>query len=50
MPYLQIDQSCTGCLACVINCPALAIRFEDRGDRRRLFHSISRCVRCGNCW
>ena len=45
MPY-TISQACTGCTACVKNCPVFAITGE-KGER----HSIKekRCVECGVC-
>ena len=45
MPY-HINQACTGCTACAINCPVFAIS----GNRNEL-HSINekRCVECGVC-
>lgn len=50
MPYFQVNERCTGCLACVVNCPASALRSIDDGEKRFIQHSMSRCARCGNCW
>lgn len=50
MAFFQVDDRCNGCLACVQNCPANALRAEDVGDDRTLYHSMTRCARCGNCW
>ncbi len=50
MAYFQVNDLCNGCLACVQNCPANALRASDEGDRRTLYHSMTRCARCGNCW
>jgi ferredoxin len=48
--YYRVNERCNGCLACVQNCPARALRHRDEGDRRILLHSMSRCARCGTCW
>ena len=50
MSYFVVNEKCNGCLSCVENCPAAALRFEDIGDRRSLFHNMARCARCGQCW
>ena len=50
MAHFQVNEKCNGCLACVQNCPADALSFEDRGTKRVLLHNIARCARCGNCW
>ena len=49
MRYFQVNDSCNGCMACVENCPANALRAQDKGTRRTLSHNMTRCVRCGNC-
>lgn len=50
MPYLQVNDSCTGCLACVQNCPANALDFKDDGETRTLLHNMALCARCATCW
>ena len=50
MPYFQVNDRCNGCLACVQNCPANALRAVDDGAHRTLSHNMTRCARCGNCW
>ena len=50
MPYFQVNDRCNGCLACVQNCPANALRAVDDGGKRTLSHNMTRCARCGNCW
>ena len=49
-PYFQVNDRCNGCLACVQNCPANALRSEDMGDQRTLAHNMARCARCATCW
>ena len=49
MHYLQLNDRCNGCMACVENCPATALRSQDTGARRTLSHNMTRCARCGNC-
>jgi len=50
MPYFRVNAKCDGCLACVQNCPANALRADDSGASRTLLHNMARCARCGNCW
>lgn len=50
MTYFRVNANCNGCLACVENCPASALSFADRGDRRTLMHNMTKCARCGQCW
>lgn len=50
MSYFVVNEKCNGCLSCVENCPASALRFEDVNSRRSLFHNMSLCARCGQCW
>jgi len=50
MRYFQVNDQCNGCLACVQNCPANALRGEDSDANRVLSHNMARCARCGNCW
>ena len=50
MAYFQVNSRCDGCLACVENCPACALAYEDQGDTRKLLHNMTLCARCGNCW
>jgi|GEM_PF-189915 len=48
--YFQVNDQCNGCLACVQNCPANALKASDHDGLRTLHHSMTRCARCGNCW
>ncbi len=50
MSFFRINERCNGCLACVQNCPANALDYVDEGKKRRLFHNMSLCARCGQCW
>ena len=50
MSYLQVNEKCNGCLACVQNCPANALQAIDQNETRTLQHNMTRCARCGNCW
>jgi ferredoxin len=50
MSYFRVNDNCNGCLACVQNCPASALRAESRGDTLTLQHNMTRCARCGQCW
>lgn len=50
MANFQVNQRCTGCLACVQSCPARALSHEDHGGRRSLLHNPLLCARCGHCW
>jgi ferredoxin len=50
MRYFQVNDQCNGCLACVQNCPANALRAEDSEETRVLSHNMARCARCGNCY
>ena len=50
MSFFKVNNRCTGCLACVQNCPAGALENVDEGDRRTILHNMAKCARCGNCW
>jgi NAD-dependent dihydropyrimidine dehydrogenase PreA subunit len=50
MTYFRVNKDCNGCLACVENCPAAALDFDDRNDGRTLKHNMTKCARCGQCW
>ena len=50
MSYFQVNDKCNGCLACVENCPASALCYDDHEDRRTLRHNMTKCARCGQCW
>ncbi len=47
--FFRVNDKCTGCLACVQNCPARALDFKDVGDTRTLLHNMARCARCATC-
>ncbi len=50
MSYFLVNDKCNGCLSCVENCPASALSYTDRDDRRTLRHNMTKCARCGQCW
>lgn len=52
MSAFKVNERCTGCLACVENCPANALNYVDakREKKRTLRHNLMACARCGNCW
>ena len=50
MTYFRVNDQCNGCLACVQNCPACALSFEDQAEQRTLRHNMTMCARCGQCW
>ena len=50
MSYFVVNEKCNGCLSCVENCPASALRFEDTVNGRSLLHNMALCARCGQCW
>lgn len=50
MSFFKVNKNCNGCLACVQNCPARALNCMDQGSNRKIFHNMSLCARCGNCW
>ncbi|MDP2645792.1 MAG: 4Fe-4S binding protein [Desulfobacterales bacterium] len=50
MTFFSVNEKCNGCLACVQNCPASALNYTDRENSRRIYHNMSLCARCGNCW
>ena len=50
MSYFKVNQNCNGCLACVQNCPASALKYIDKGNKREILHNISLCAKCGHCW
>ncbi len=50
MSYFRVNERCNGCLACVENCPARALNYRDEEDRRIIYHNMTLCARCGQCW
>ncbi len=50
MSYFRVNEKCNGCLACVQNCPACALSYEDNPELRTLRHNMTLCARCGQCW
>lgn len=50
MSDFKVNERCTGCLACVENCPAAALSHASSKDSRTLLHNLTACARCGNCW
>jgi len=50
MSYFRVNENCNGCLACVENCPAAALSFDDHDNGRTLNHNMTKCARCGQCW
>ncbi len=49
MLYYKVNNNCNGCLSCVNNCPANALKYKDKGNERTIYHNMSCCARCGNC-
>ena len=37
-------------MACVENCPAAALDYNDQKNGRTLKHNMTKCARCGQCW
>jgi NAD-dependent dihydropyrimidine dehydrogenase PreA subunit len=50
MSDFKVNERCTGCLACVENCPAAALNYVNSNKSRTLLHNLTACARCGNCW
>jgi len=50
MSYFKVNEKCTGCLACVENCPAAALSYVNSKNSRTLLHNLLACARCGHCW
>lgn len=50
MSFLKINKNCNGCLACVVNCPASALKHLDHQNIREILHNMALCARCGHCW
>ena len=50
MTYFRVNKDCNGCLACVENCPAAALDFDDQKNGRTLKHNMTKCARCAQCW
>lgn len=50
MSYFKVNEKCNGCLACVQNCPASALKYIDKENTREILHNMSLCARCGHCW
>ncbi len=50
MSFFKVNDECNGCLACIQNCPAGALKYTDEGETRKIMHNITRCARCGHCW
>ena len=50
MSFFSVNDKCNGCLACIQNCPAGALKHADVEDSRTLSHNMALCARCGNCW
>ena len=50
MTYFIVNERCTGCLSCVQNCPARALKATEDDQLRTLHHNMARCARCATCW
>lgn len=50
MRYFRVNDRCNGCLACVENCPANALKATQEGEKQTLFHNMAKCARCATCW
>jgi len=47
---LEYDiKKCTGCAACVQNCPASALKSISEGDKRTIEVWYGKCIFCGRC-
>jgi ferredoxin len=42
-------QTCTGCAACVQNCPTETLEADDRGKLRIFSYAHFQCICCGSC-
>jgi ferredoxin len=42
-------QTCTGCAACVQNCPTETLEAKDRGNLRIFSYAHFQCICCGSC-
>lgn len=49
LPLPVIDESCTGCEACVRTCPADALAASSDDDGVVLLLEAQRCIGCGDC-
>ncbi|MFO8090391.1 MAG: 4Fe-4S dicluster domain-containing protein [Desulfatiglandaceae bacterium] len=47
--FFRVNENCNGCLACVHNCPAGALKYKDEAGRRIIYHNMTLCARCGHC-
>jgi len=43
------EDRCTGCAACVVNCPTGTLEATDRGTHRVFNYSNYQCICCGSC-
>lgn len=50
MLYFKVNNKCNGCLACVQNCPAIALTSKEEDNKRTILHNMALCARCGTCW
>ena len=44
-----VEESCTGCAACVLSCPTGTLEAADTGTNRVFHYSTYRCITCGSC-
>jgi NADH dehydrogenase/NADH:ubiquinone oxidoreductase subunit G len=52
-PFFEPPSDCVGCLACARVCPTGHVKFEEEGDRRRVWgreFQLSSCPSCGRPW
>jgi NAD-dependent dihydropyrimidine dehydrogenase PreA subunit len=43
------ERKCTGCAACVVNCPTGTLQATDHGKSRIFSYSYYQCIQCGTC-
>jgi len=46
---VRIKEMCTGCGACICNCPVSALKLKDIGENRNINYRDISCICCGSC-
>ena len=49
IPFRRPPPDCIGCLSCVHVCPTSVIKYEDKGDVRKIWGNTFRMVKCEDC-